>query len=399
MKHAIFSALLPMLLLCFLSCSGGGREVGNEITIGVPLPLTGQHAKFGQMEEKAYRMAEEDINAAGGVLGKKLRLIIEDTAGDPQTARSVVENFISVRKIPFIVGGYSSAETKAIANLCNQYKVPYLVVTGAADEITQHGWEYVFRLCPPSSAYAQGLADFLEAKLKPNTMAILHEQTDFGTSTAAAMERWCNTHGVDVVLKESYEAGAIDFKPLLGKVKAKEPDVVFMVSYLMDASKLMANAKEIDMNPKLFAGGAAGFTLPEFLVNAGDASDLVVSGTLWTPEVNYPGAKEFFAAFKDRYGSEPDYHGTEAYAAVQVLADVLGRAESRTSEAIRAALADTDMMTIFGPVKFVADSEFTNQNRLPTLVLQVIDGRFETIWPEELASADAVCPVPPWSER
>jgi branched-chain amino acid transport system substrate-binding protein len=167
----------------------------------------------------------------------------------------------------------------------------------------------------------------------------------------------------------------------------------------MDASMLMRQSKELDINPKIFAGGAAGFTLPEFLQNAGDASENVISGTLWTPQVKYPGAKEFFDRFTKKYTKEPDYHGAEAYAAAYVIADVLKRAKNWDSENLKNALAETSMMTIFGPIKFIAWDKYSNQNKLNTLVLQVIKKKFETIWPKEAASAAYVYPVLRWRER
>ena len=181
--------------------------------------------------------------------------------------------------------------------------------------------------------------------------------------------------------------------------RSDRPDVIYMVSYLMDASMLMRQSKELDLNPQAFIGGAAGFTLPEFLQNAGDASEYVMSGTLWTPQAKYPGAKEFFDNFKKKFSKEPDYHGAEAYAATYVLGDVLKRAKSWTPDDLRAALAETNMMTAFGPVKFVSWGQFTNQNKMDTLLLQVIAKKFETIWPKEGASAKYVYPVPRWRDR
>jgi branched-chain amino acid transport system substrate-binding protein len=172
-----------------------------------------------------------------------------------------------------------------------------------------------------------------------------------------------------------------------------------MVSYLMDASLLMRQSKELDINPQAFIGGGAGHTLPEFLENAADASEYCYSATLWTPKAKFPGAKEFFDNFKKKYNKETDYHGAEAYAAAYVLADTVKRAKSLTPEDLRAALAETNMMTAFGPVKFVSWGQFTNQNKMETLVLQVIGKKYETVWPKDAASAKYVYPAPRWRER
>jgi len=367
--------------------------------VGIPLPLTGAEAKFGEIEKQAYEMAVEEINAKGGVNGVKLVLDIQDSGGKPETATAIVEKFITIDKYPIVVGEYTSQCSYAVAGIAEKYKVPYLVVTGAADKITQQGWKNVYRMNPPSTLYNMGVFSFFEEVAKPKSIAILYENTDFGTSTSKAMKEYCDTHGVKVVLSEGYQSGGVDFKPILQKVKSLRPEIVYMVSYLMDASLLMRQSKELDINPQAFIGGAAGHTLPEFLQNAADASEYCFSATLWTPQVKYPGAKEFFDNFKKKYNKETDYHGAEAYAAVYVLADTLKRAKSLTPDDLRAALAETNIMTAFGPVKFISWGQFTNQNRMDTLVLQVINKKYETVWPKEAASAKYVYPVPRWRDR
>ncbi len=367
--------------------------------VGIPLPLTGAQAKFGEMEKQAYEMAAEELNAQGGVKGRKLALDIQDSGGKPETATAIVEKFITVDKYPIVVGEYTSQCSYAVAGVAEKYQTPYLVVTGAADEITQQGWKYVFRLNPPSSLYNTGVYGFFEAVAQPKSIALLYENTDFGTSTSQAMKDYCEAKGIPVLLAEGYQSGAIDFKPILQKVKSLRPDILYMVSYLLDASLLMRQSRELDINPRAFVGGAAGFTLPEFLQNAAEASEYVISGTLWTQQVKYAGAREFFEKFRSRFGKEPDYHGAEAYAAAYVLADTLKRAKGWTPEELRASLAETNLMTAFGPVKFIAWGRFTNQNKLDTLVLQVVKGKFETIWPKEAASAPYVFPVPRWRDR
>jgi branched-chain amino acid transport system substrate-binding protein len=392
-------SLLATLFVVPLAAAGAAPEGQKTLTVGVSLPLTGAEAKFGEMEKQAYELAVREINARGGVKGAKLALDIQDSGARPEIATSIVERFITIDKYPVVAGEYTSQCTYAVAGVAEKYRVPYLVVTGAADKITQSGWKYVYRLNPPSSLYNVGIYGFFEAVARPRSIAVLYENTDFGTSTSRAMREYCQSKGIEVLVSEGYSAGAVDFKPILQKVKSVRPDIIYMVSYLMDASLLMRQSKELDINPKAFIGGAAGFTLPEFLQNAGEASEYVMSGTLWTPQVKYPGAKEFFDAFTKTYGKEPDYHGAEAYAAAYVLADALKRARTWTPEGLRAALAETDMMTAFGPVKFVSWGAFTNQNRVETLVLQVLKGKFETVWPKDAASASYVFPVPRWRDR
>ncbi|MBK9063988.1 MAG: ABC transporter substrate-binding protein [Acidobacteria bacterium] len=372
---------------------------GKTFTVGVPLPLTGAEAKFGEMKKQAYQMAADEINAKGGVKGTKLAFDIQDSGGKPDTASAIVEKFITINKYPIVVGEYTSQCSYAVAGIAEKYKVPYLVDTGAADKITQQGWKYIFRLNSPAGLYAKGVFSFFEEVAKPKSVAILFENTDFGTSTSKSMKEYAESHGMQVVLAEGYQAGAVDFKPILQKVKSLRPDIVYMVSYLMDASLLMRQSKELDLNAQAFIGGAAGHTLPEFLENAGDATEFCMSASLWTPQVKYPGAAAFDANFQKLYKKAPSYHAAEAYSTAFVLADVLARAKSMSSDDLRDALAATDMMTAFGPVKFQAWDKFTNQNRMETLVGQWQKKKFETVWPKALASAPYVYPAPRWRDR
>jgi len=390
----VFSALI------FLGFTMAGPALAEKIKVGVVLPLTGKLAKFGEIENKSFLMAVNEINAAGGVNGKQIDLIIEDTMGKPDVGRSAIEKLISRDNVIVVGGGYSSSVTWATIAVAQQRKVPFLVNTGSADRITEQGWKYIFRLNPPVSEYPKAFASFLEeVATNVKTVAILHENSLFGQLGSKKFVKKCKKMGLKVLMKEGYEAGAIDFKPLLVKVKAKNPDLVYMISYIMDASLLMRQSKELNFNPKLFVGGAAGFTLPEFKKNAGPASDYVFSATLWTPSVPYPGAKAYYDKFVAKYNAPTEYHGAEAYAGMYVIADALKRAKTLTTEGVRDALAATDMMTAFGPVKFISYGKKTQQNSLPTFLVQWINGKLETVWPKDVSTHKYVYPVPNWNQR
>jgi len=390
----IFAALL------FLLTIASAPVIAENIKVGVVLPLTGKLAKFGEIENKSFLMAAKEINAAGGINGKKIDLIIEDTTGKPDVGRSAIEKLISQDKVIVVGGGYSSSVTWASVAVAQQHKVPFLVNTGSADKITEQGWNYIFRLNPPVSEYPKGFASFLQNVAKDvKTVAILHENSLFGQSGSKKFAKQCKSLGINVIMKEGYEAGAVDFKPLLVKVKSKDPDPVYMISYIMDAAMLIRQSKELNLNAKLFVGGAAGFTPPEFQKNVGAGSDYVFSATLWVPSVPYPGGQAYYDRFVAKYKTPTEYHGAEAYSGMYVIADALKRAKSLTPDAVRDALAKTDMMTAFGPVKFISYGKKTQQNSLPTFLVQWQKGKLETVWPENVSTAKYVYPVPKWNER
>jgi len=380
-------------IMCIMGVILFGVSPAAALKVGIVLPLTGAEAKFGEIEKNSFVMAVEEINKKGGIKGEKLELIIEDDTGRPEVGRSVAEKLINKDKVVMLGGGYSSSCTFAVAGVAQQNRIPFLVNTGSADKITTSGWDYVFRLNPPVSEYAGAIESLLSQVIKPKTVVILHENSLFGTSGAKSFEETCQRLGFQVLLKQGYEAGGIDFKPVLIRVKQLNPDVVYMISYIMDASLLMKQAKELKLTPKMFIGGAAGFTMPEFKKNAGIASEKVISATLWHEVLRYPGAMDYYKRYVARFKSETEYHGAEAYAAAYVIADVLKRTKSYSSADIKQALSETNMMTVFGPVKFISYDKFKNQNKLPTYVVQWINGKLELVWPANLATKKFVYPV------
>jgi branched-chain amino acid transport system substrate-binding protein len=395
-----YLAVATVALLCWGATLAWAGPFRGSIKVGVPLPLTGRHAPFGEIIKNSFELAADEVNRAGGVRGGyRLELVFEDSRSDVQTARTITEKLINQDKVVMLTGQYSSAETFPTAQIAQQYGIPFLVSTAAADDITSQGWKYIFRMCQPASEFDNGLKDFFEKVAKPSTMAILHENTLFGTSTAAAMRDWAQKAGVRIVMYEAYDAGSPDFKPLLMQVRLHNPDIVYMVSYLLDAVLLMRQAKEVDLNPRAFAGAAAGFSILPFIEGAGDAAEYVLSSSMWERTVPYRGARQYYDNYVRRYGRPPSYHGAQGYAAVYVVADVLNRTRSLAPDDIVEALSKTNLMTAYGRIRFENYGRFYNQAKLPTFVIQVQKGKFEVVWPRGVATANPVYPTPPWRRR
>lgn len=386
-----------LLVLCVLASTGFAENM--TIRVGVPLPLSGPKAGFGEMHHKSYVLALEDINASGGIrggkyAGYKLAFLFEDTLGKAESARKLTEKLISHEHVPIIMGGYSSAAASAIAKVCEQNKIPFISPSGAADKITQQRWKYTFRINPPASEYTTGLQAFFLSVVKPEYMVILFENTNFGVPTAHAMKRWGEENRIQVLMFEPYEPWAEDFRGVLTTVKAINPDVVFVAGRLADAILLVQQMNELDLRPRLLAGSAGTFAMPPFIQEAGAWAENIVSSSLWIPNVKYRGAKSYAGRYREKYGAEPDYHGAEAYAAAWVCKDVLERSKSLEANDLVKALRATGMMTVFGPVKFISYENYRNQNKLPTLVVQIQNGKPVTIWPPEASTAGFVNPSP-----
>ena len=369
-------------------------SASEPLVIGVP---HSEAFTYASMMKNSFEMALETINKAGGIKGRPIKLVYANDQGKPKPGEKAIIDLVEKNGAVMLVGAYQSSNTIFMARTADKLDRPLLVCTAADDRITQRKWKNVYRLNPPAQGYTNGLEDFFLNKIKPKSMAIVYENSPYGTGGALRMMWFCRGNDITLRAIEPYHKERLSpdyFKRIVDRLKQDPPDVIYMVSYLKDGALLVKNIKDAKIN-SLLAGGAGGFTSQKFINTAKTGADLFLTATLWTPQLQYPGTKEYYDLYVKKYGSPPDYHGAEAYSALLVAADALKRADSYRPESIRAALDKTDLMTPFGPVKFTSYENFERQNSLPTQVLQVINGKFESVWPQELATSDFTAP-PKW---
>ena len=237
-------------------------------------------------------------------------------------------------------------------------------------------------------------------------MAILAGSGAFEKSVLNSAIDEGKARNIAIVTQQTYDRGLTDFRPILNGFKAKAPEAVMLVGYQEDSVAVMRQAKEIGLNPKLFAGGAAGFALPEFMTGAGDASEFVVTATAWVPEMKTPGNPKLYTGLITQLnGLEPTYHAAQAHSSVLVAAEAIKKAGSATDrEAINKALQVLDIQTPYGRVKFENYSGYRGQNRLGMVAQQVqrnARGKLEfvPVYPKSLFNAKMLFPTPAWEKR
>jgi branched-chain amino acid transport system substrate-binding protein len=349
---------------------------------------------YATMMKQSFEMSLEIINHSGGINGRPLELVYADDRGERTPGQRVVKELVKKHGAVMLVGAYHSSNAVYMAGVADKLDVPLLVCTAADDRITQRKWKNVYRLNAPASEYTTGLEDFFLKKIKPKSMAIVYENSAYGTGGALRMMWFCRENDIDLRAIIPYHKERLKteyFQKILAPLKENPTDIVYMVSYLNDAALLVKNIRELRIN-SLLCGGAGGFTHQKFIQKTGPYAELLLTATLWTHELNFPGTKYYYEQYVQKYAIAPDYHGAEAYTALLVAADALKRATSFDPGSIRRALDQTDMITPFGPVKFVSYGKFERQNSLPTQVLQVIDTKFECVWPQKLATSPFVEP-------
>ena len=387
------------LLFCLVTLSAIAANLASPVTgfASEPLIIGVPHSEaytYANMMKNSFEMALETINKEGGIKGRPLKLVYANDQGKRKPGERAIKDLVEKSGAVMLVGAYQSSNTIYMARVANKLDKPFLVCTAADDRITQRKWKNVYRLNPPAIGYTNGLEDFFLNKIKPKSMAIVYENSPYGTSGALRMMWFCRGNDIDLRAIEPYHKERLKpdyFQRLVDRLKEAPPDVIYMVSYLKDAALLVKTIKESKLN-SLLVGGAGGFTSQKFINKVGDNANYLLTATLWTPCLQYPGTKEYYDQYTEKYASSPDYHGAEAYSALLVAADVLKRADSYSPESIRAALDKTDLMTPFGPVKFTSYEKFERQNSLPTQVLQIINGKFECVWPEDHATLNFIPP-------
>jgi branched-chain amino acid transport system substrate-binding protein len=280
-----------------------------------------------------------------------------------------------------------------VAKQAEQYGVPQVIPAASKEEITRQGYKWVYRVNAPGEVYAHSLIDAALAFGKPKTVAFIYESTDFGASLSKVGKAYAGKKGLTVVADEAYQAGSPDYRSTLTKIKEKNPDLVFMVSYVADAILLMRQSKEIGLKPQAFLGGGAGFDTAQFESETAISTN-VFSVTQWTPDSNAK-SEEFTKRYQAKFGKRPTYHAACTYTAMTVAAEAAAKGGGNR-EKVRAALASGTWQDLLGEVKFEAYDGYNNQNRNPMPVIQYQGGKSVTVYPPNVAKAKAVYPFPGW---
>jgi len=382
------------------ACKGGGggkQEGGGTLRIGVITSLTGPQAAFGKAHKLGYEIAASDINAKGGVLGKQVEVVIYDDQGKPDQAVQGASKLMDQDHVVIVLGAYSSETTRAVIPAVTQKGIPLIMPTATADNVVETGSPWVFRICAGAKAYAAAMADFLKNNGAPKTVAIIYENTNFGQANGKAMEAAAPASGMTVVANEAYQASSPDYKALLQRVKDKDPEVIYYASYLLDATTLMKQTAQLDINPKYLTAAGTGFSAAEFPTEkgAGKFAEHTFSVSQWLPSAKWEGSREFDDKYFKIAGGHSAYHGMQAYAALVVAADAIKNAGSEDPKKIADAIRAEHLSTPFGPIAFDAKG----QNAHPVLITQVQGGQYKVVWPPDQAEAKPVMPTPKWSER
>jgi branched-chain amino acid transport system substrate-binding protein len=376
-KLSLIGFLIAVVGIFLLGCGKATNE--NEIRIGEYSSLTGTTATFGQSTHRGLLMAVEEINNAGGVLGKKIKLLTEDDQSKPEEAATAVTKLISRDRVVAVIGEVSSSRSLAAAPICQANRIPMVSNASTNPEVTKKG-DYIFRVCYIDPFQGEIMAKFVFNSLKLKKVAILKDiKNDYSVGLAQFFDESFRPLGGEIVAVQAYSEGDTDFKAQLTALKGAQPEAVVVPGYYTEAALIVKQARELNMNMPFIGGD--GWDSGKLVEIGGAAMENTYFSTAYTADDPDPVVQNFAARFKAKYNDTPDAFAALGYDAGKILFDAIQRAGSTEGARIRDALVATkDVRGVTGSITIDSD----RNARKPIVIIAVKNGKLtyrETLKP------------------
>lgn len=394
--------ILSVALGLGVSLAAAGSAAAADLKVGALYPFSGGLALLGNESFRGLELAVEERNAAGGINGNKIVLVKAD-AVDANQAVGEARRLTSVEGVTSVFGSYSSALAFAATQVTELAGVPYFELGAVSDPITGRGYKYVFRSNPTSKSFGEaiieGVRDVVAPALKTDPkalrIAIIHEDSLYGTTIAGFQKEQAAKHGLNIVETLPYSAKAVDLSSLILRLKGSKADVVLQTSYLNDTILFFNQAKAAGYKPKAFIGAGGGYSMTDSATALGDTINGVFSVDFTqyaTREEGAPGLSQFVNLYQKRYGSAPHSgHSLANYTGAKAFLDVLASANSTDRDKIRTAVLSYKKKIGTTPSGWGFEFGEDGQNKLarPNL-MQWQKGKLVTVYPKAAAVAEPV---------
>lgn len=406
LSFAVSGLLVTSLFLSACSAGtttpgGGGGQKVSEVKIGHLHPLSGSSALEGKQMKDAIQLAVDEVNKAGGIKslgGAKVVLLDGDHEGSPEKGVAETQRLIREGAVG-ILGTYMSGVALAATQEAERQKTPFVITIGVADDIQNRGFKYSFRVQPNASNMAKNFLDYIKklkesSKAEINTIALVHEDSVFGSGIAKYIAEHAGEAGLKVAVEIPYSAKAADLSSEVNKLKAANPDIVVSTTYLRDGTLLFKTMKEAGVKSKAIVGVANGAISNAKFISDETAINQYLMDVNYTANPKNPKTAEVKKAYKDKTGVEMSPNAVYAYEAAVVLINAIERAGSTDKTKIRDALAATNLTDHIlpqGPIVFDEKGENKNAN---AVLSQITDGKSKVVFPKEYSEADPVFPFP-----
>src|ERR1700736_895828 len=330
---------LSLLAFCAILGVAGVGSSQEVIKIGEFGSMAGDNAAFGTTQNNGVQMALEEINAGGGVLGKKIQLIVEDNQTKQGETTTIVRKLISQDHVAAIIGEVASSKTLEAAPIAQASKIPLIATAATNPRVTETG-DYVFRVCFTDDFQAVVIARFVLEKLKLQKIAFLTDvKQDYSVGLTKIAKDYLVKNGATIVKEQSYSSGDKDFRAQLTDLKSANPDVIIMTGYYPEASLIAKQARQFGIKATLVGGD--GWDGTSLISVGGKAIEGAYFSNHFSVEDKSPLVQDFVKKYKQKYNVVPDAFAALGYDAAKLLADAISRPGSTDSDKLRAAIQST----------------------------------------------------------
>lgn len=364
---AVFPALLP---------SPVSAQSGESVRVGIISPNTGAAARYGAFAWRGAQLARDEINAAGGILGRKLELFEGDSQCIPTEGVSALQRMIAQDKVSVVIGDVCSSVTLAMQPVVENANVLLINAASSNPAITYKagvgGYKWTFRNYPTDENRASVVLKYAAQQKNIKKYAVLSVDSDYGRGAIALTKKYLDEFGVEIVSEDYYKDKETDFRPVLSKIRRSGAQAIIMYG-LADSTPIIARQMvESGLAGKVILIGSAEFNNPEALKAAPTALNGAVEAAAWMPEWDTPRNKAFIEAYRKRYAGEtPNVHAYSYWETLWLLAEAAKNAKSTDNTAIRKALSSITYDGAMGKVVF----DDHNQANLPMILFEMVDGK------------------------
>ncbi len=414
MIHKKLMVFLFALIFSGLTGSGALAAEAKDIKIALIYPATGPLAHQSEVSIKGHQAAADFINSNGGIKslgGAKIKYVMADTQYKPDVLKSEVQRVVQLEKVCAILGAYDSGSTILTSQEAKKYKVPMVSGVAAADVITTKlAHSYFFRYGIMGNWLARDMFDAYVAGLKKkglevskyNKIALMYMNGKFGQAIAAGCKKWAPKKGLEIVADLPYPTKATDLTGTILKLRSAKPDALFMASTLNDAMLAAKGIKQLNINLTANFGAGGGQCENKYYDSLPVEAQYHSAWTYWNYDLKAPKVQKIASSYKKSTGKLMDGDSAMAYGSTIVLADALERAGSTDRDKIRDALAATDIKADDKRFPLIFGCKFNEkgQNTLTRgVVIQNLDGKRYTVFPENVSTNSHVIPMPEWNKR
>jgi len=414
-----------MLSLVILSIVGSASSVfaqDNVVKVGVVVPLSGNLATTGNLLKQSMELAVEVVNnkyedlsvpMAGtegfpNFNGAKLELIFLDDQSNPEKSMGSVDQLISQEKVCAVMGSISSTVTATASQAAERLGVPFLSHTSSSPGLTERGFEWFFRCCPDDDLFTKNFFQFMEDAKEVKsielgkTIAMLYENTLWGSDVAKAIRKYAPQFGYEIVADLPYTSRSASLTSEIQRLKAASADIVMLASYVSDAILIQTTMKDMNYIPPIMLAMDSGHNDPNFVATVGDLANYIVSREVFTSTLlGDPTVAKINDMIIEKTGFPLVQVTAQGFMGVLVMADVISRAESLEPEDIRTAMIETNIPKekVIFPWPGI---EFNEKGQVSTgrgIMVQIQEQKYKPIWPFEIASVEPILPIPSWDER